>query len=123
MRFTRTATASTLAVTIALGGAITLASPAQAAPAQSSSALTAKSANTCPTWTVMSKAVNFRSGPSSSKYAKGVVYRGDYGKKIDRSGSWIKLKLGKKSRGGLPKGSTGWVHRAYLDQCVYMNLD
>ncbi|WP_060880479.1 SH3 domain-containing protein [Streptomyces scabiei] len=111
--------------TIAMGAAATLAAaPAALAssPAQAPTTLAAK--NTCPIWSVTGKAVNFRSGPGTGYASKGLLYRwSDSGTKLSSSGSWIKLKLDHKSKTGIKTGTIGWVHKNYLEQCVYMQLD
>ncbi|MCX4826704.1 SH3 domain-containing protein [Streptomyces sp. NBC_01142] len=111
--------------TIAMGAAASLAAaPAALAstPAQAPATLAAK--NTCPTWSVTGKAVNFRSGPGTQYRSIGLLYRwDDSGTKVSSSGSWIKIKLDHKSKTGLKKGTTGWVNKKYLEQCVYMQLD
>ena len=110
---------------IAMGAAATLAAaPAALAstPAQAPTTLAAK--NTCPTWSVTGKAVNFRSGPGTGYGSKGLLYRwDDSGTKVSSSGSWVKLKLDHKSKTGIKKGTTGWVHKKYIEQCVYTQLD
>jgi uncharacterized protein YraI len=111
--------------TVAMGAAASLAAAPSAlasTPAQAPAALAA--ANTCPTWSVTGKAVNFRSGPGTQYRSIGLLYRwSDSGTKVARSGSWIKIKLDHKSKTGLKKGTTGWVNKKYLSQCVYMQLD
>lgn len=67
--------------------------------------------------------VNFRTGPGTGYASKGLLYKNDWGKKVATKGSWIKLQLGKKSRSGLAKNSTGWVAKKYLSDCVPMQLD
>ncbi|WP_327357713.1 SH3 domain-containing protein [Streptomyces sp. NBC_01304] len=62
--------------------------------------------------------VNIRSGPSTSHRSLGHLYKNDWGKKVDSKRGWIKLKLGKRSKSGLPKGTTGWVASTYLSDCV-----
>ena len=106
--------------TVAMGAAGTLVS---APAAQAQVATQAKAANTCPTWTVTGNAVNFRSGPGTNYRAIGSLYRWDYGKRVASSGSWIKLKLSERSKTGLRAGTTGWVSKRYVEQCVYMNLN
>lgn len=110
--------------TIAMGAAASLAAApsALAAPA-SAPTQTLAAANTCPTWTVTGNGVNFRSGAGTNYRAIGQLYRGDSGTKVARSGSWIKIKLDHRSKSGLKKGTTGWVTKTYLSQCVYMQLD
>ncbi|WP_331746764.1 SH3 domain-containing protein (plasmid) [Streptomyces halstedii] len=111
--------------TIAMGAAASLAAAPVAlasTPAQAPTALAAK--NSCPTWSVTGKAVNFRSGPGTQYRSIGLLYRwDDSGTKVSSSGSWIKIKLDHKSKTGLKKGTTGWVSKQYLEQCVYMQLD
>lgn len=72
---------------------------------------------------INTNAVNFRTGPSTNYRSKGLLYKGDWGKKVGTSGSWIKLQLGQKSRTGLAKGTTGWVAKKYAYDCVPMQLD
>ncbi|MCX5050987.1 SH3 domain-containing protein [Streptomyces sp. NBC_00474] len=67
--------------------------------------------------------VNFRTHPGTGYKSLGLLYKGDWGKKIDTKGSWIKLRLGKKSRTGLPKNSTGWVSKRYAYFCTPMQTD
>ncbi|MGW1002113.1 SH3 domain-containing protein [Streptomyces sp. NPDC001118] len=110
--------------TIAMGAAASLAAApsALAAPA-SAPTQTLAAKNTCPTWTVTGNGVNFRTGAGTKYRAIGQLYRGDSGTKISSSGSWIKIKLDHRSKTGLKKGTTGWVTKSYLEQCVYMQLD
>ncbi|MDL5199734.1 SH3 domain-containing protein [Streptomyces sp. ALI-76-A] len=72
---------------------------------------------------INTNAVNFRTGPSTAYKSKGLLYKGDWGKKVATKGSWIKLKLGQKSRTGLAKNTTGWVAKKYAYDCVPMQLD
>jgi uncharacterized protein YgiM (DUF1202 family) len=67
--------------------------------------------------------VNFRTGAGTNYKSKGLLYKGDWGKKIGTKGSWIKLRLGQKSRTGLAKNSTGWVAKKYAWDCTPMQLD
>ncbi|MEU6683641.1 SH3 domain-containing protein [Streptomyces sp. NPDC046832] len=67
--------------------------------------------------------VNFRTGAGTGYASKGLLHKDDWGKKIATKGSWIKLKLGQKSRSGLAKGTTGWVSKSYVSDCVPMQLD
>ena len=116
--------ASVAVATIAMGAAASLAAApsALAAPA-SAPTQTLAATNTCPTWSVTGNGVNFRTGAGTNYRAIGQLYRGDSGTKVSRSGSWIKIKLDHRSKTGLKKGTTGWVNKAYLEQCVYMQLD
>ncbi|MFJ7335403.1 SH3 domain-containing protein [Streptomyces sp. NPDC101110] len=70
-----------------------------------------------------SSGVNFRTGAGTGYASKGLLHKNDWGKKIATKGSWIKLKLGQKSRSGIAKGTTGWVSKAYVSDCVPMQLD
>ncbi|MGW2425244.1 SH3 domain-containing protein [Streptomyces sp. NPDC001709] len=72
---------------------------------------------------INTNAVNFRTGPSTNYASKGLLYKGDWGKKVSSKGSWIKLQLGQKSRTGLAKSTTGWVAKKYAYDCVPMVLD
>jgi SH3-like domain-containing protein len=72
---------------------------------------------------INSNGVNFRTGPSTAYKSKGLLYKHDWGKKVATSGSWIKLKLGQKSRTGIAKNTTGWVAKKYAYDCVPMQLD
>ena len=67
--------------------------------------------------------VNIRSGPSTHYTSKGLLYKGDWGRKITTKGSWIKLRLGQKSKSGLPKNTTGWVAKKFAYDCVPMQND
>lgn len=67
--------------------------------------------------------VNFRTKAATGYPSKGLLYKGDWGKKIDTRGAWIKLRLGKKSKTGLAKNTTGWVIKKYADYCTPMQLD
>lgn len=67
--------------------------------------------------------VNFRPGPSTAYKSKGLIYKGDWGKKVATKGSWIKLQFGQKSRTGLAKNTTGWVAKKYAYRCVRIQLD
>jgi uncharacterized protein YraI len=111
--------------TIAMGAAASLAAaPSALASTPSQAPATLAAANTCPTWSVTGKAVNFRTGPGTQYRSIGLLYRwDDSGTKVASSGSWIKIKLDHKSKTGLKKGTTGWVNKKYINQCVYTQLD
>ncbi|MEV5105449.1 SH3 domain-containing protein [Streptomyces massasporeus] len=70
-----------------------------------------------------SSGVNFRTGAGTGYASKGILHKNDWGKKLATKGSWIKLQLGQKSRSGLAKGTTGWVSKSYVSDCVPMQLD
>ncbi|WP_327359597.1 SH3 domain-containing protein [Streptomyces sp. NBC_01304] len=111
------------AATIAMGAATALASAPSALAAGTSAPAAAPvalaKANSCPHWSVMKSAVNFRTGPGTQYRSIGYLYRGDWGRKVGAKGSWIKLKLEERSKTGLKRGTTAWVHKQFLDQCVY----
>jgi hypothetical protein len=114
----RTVPAVALAATAALTVGAAGSSAVAATPTVGSARVAA--ANTCPTWTVMKNAVNFRTGPATSYRSIGYLYKWDYGTKVAGKGSWVKLRLSERSKSGLKKGTTAWVHKNYVDQCVYM---
>ncbi|WP_331752279.1 SH3 domain-containing protein [Streptomyces sp. NBC_00829] len=74
-------------------------------------------------WWVTGNGVNFRRGAGTAYGAIGSLYRYDQGRRIGSHGAWIRLRLTSKSKGGLPAGSTGWVSRHYLNECVPTQLD
>lgn len=114
----RTVPAVALAATAALTVGAAGSSAFAAAPTAASTRVAA--ANTCPTWTVMKNGVNFRTGPSTAYRSIGYLYKWDYGTKVAGKGSWVKLRLSERSKSGLKKGTTAWVHKKFVDQCVYM---
>ncbi|WP_406304501.1 cell wall hydrolase [Streptomyces sp. NBC_00885] len=71
---------------------------------------------------VTGSGVNVRSGGGTTYRAIGSPYRSDQDRRIASSGSWVKLRLIKKSRSGLPAATTGWVRR-YAAECVPTQLD
>ncbi|MCX4826937.1 cell wall hydrolase [Streptomyces sp. NBC_01142] len=74
-------------------------------------------------YAVDANGVNFRTGAGARYASKGLLYKGDWGKRVATKGSWIKLQLGKKSRTGLAKNTTGWIAKKYAYDCVPMQLD
>ncbi|MCX3287060.1 SH3 domain-containing protein [Streptomyces sp. NEAU-H22] len=70
-----------------------------------------------------SSGVNFRTGAGTGYASKGLLHKNDWGKKVATKGSWIKLRLGQKSKSGLAKGTTGWVSKSYVSDCTPMQLD
>ncbi|MGW4518428.1 SH3 domain-containing protein [Streptomyces sp. NPDC004393] len=74
-------------------------------------------------YTINTNAVNLRTGPSTGYASRGLLYKGDWGRKIGTSGSWIKLRLGQRSRTGLATGTTGWVAGRYAYDCVPTQTD
>ncbi|MBB6418488.1 SH3 domain-containing protein [Streptomyces sp. AK010] len=70
-----------------------------------------------------SSGVNFRTGAGTGYASKGIPHKNDRGGKLATKGSWIKLQLGRKSKSGLAKGSTGWVSKSYVSDCTPMQLD
>ncbi|MFB7931383.1 SH3 domain-containing protein [Streptomyces sp. NPDC056039] len=67
--------------------------------------------------------INFRTGAGTGYASKGILHKDDWGKKLATKGSWIKLKLGTKSKSGIAKGTTGWVSKSYVSDCTPMQLD
>ncbi|MFJ2218273.1 SH3 domain-containing protein [Streptomyces sp. NPDC101062] len=117
--------AGIMAATLAMGATavLTAAPTALASTPSQAPATLAASTNTCPTWTVYGKGVNFRSGAGTGYRAIGQLYTGDAGTKVASSGSWVKIKLDHKSKTGLKKGTTGWVSKSYIEQCVHTQLN
>lgn len=58
--------------------------------------------------------INFRTGPSTSYASKGRLYNADQLGLYCKSGSWYKAKLIKRSKGGLPAGTYGWIRQDML---------
>jgi len=116
------------AVALAATAALTVGA-APSAFAQAPSQASAKTSTAMPCkprvyyYVYQASGVNFRTGPGTGYASKGLLYKNDWGKKIATKGGWIKLQLGKKSRSGLAKNSTGWVAKTYLSDCVPMQLD
>ncbi|MFD4529924.1 SH3 domain-containing protein [Streptomyces sp. NPDC058470] len=92
-----------LSVSLLAGGAAALAPTASAASSD------------CSTYDqsaeVDGNGINFRSGPSTSYKSKGLVYNADQLALYCKSGSWYKAKLKKRSKGGLPAGTYGWIRQ------------
>ncbi|GAB7101697.1 hypothetical protein JCM4814A_94880 [Streptomyces phaeofaciens JCM 4814] len=110
----RMAATAVLALSVTAGLAVTTAPTARAAQMPCKPRVYYK---------INTSGVNFRTGPSTSYASKGLLYKGDWGKKIATKGSWIKLRLGQKSRTGLAKNTTGWVAKKYAYDCVPLQLD
>ncbi|MCX4663487.1 SH3 domain-containing protein [Streptomyces uncialis] len=60
-----------------------------------------------------------RSGPGAHRHIRGQVYKGDRVKvlksaRVKGGQTWSKVVITKATRGGLPKGSKGWVTDTYL---------
>ncbi|MFG2210564.1 hypothetical protein [Streptomyces sp. NPDC048638] len=76
---------------------------------------TASAASDCSTYDqsaeVDGNGINFRTGPSTSYKSKGLVYDKDQLGLYCKSGSWYKAKLKKRSKGGLPAGTYGWIRQ------------
>ncbi|MFD4574730.1 hypothetical protein ACFWNK_21910 [Streptomyces sp. NPDC058417] len=62
-------------------------------------------------------------GPSTSYASKGLLYKGDWGKKVSAKAAWIKLQLSQKARIRLAKNATGRVAKKYAYDCVPLQLD
>ncbi|MFI7100171.1 SH3 domain-containing protein [Streptomyces sp. NPDC050161] len=82
--------------------------------------------------TSMANGLNFRAGPNTGYSALGLLYVGDEMEIITfrdaGPNQWDKVRLLRRSAGGLPAGSVGWVKQSYLtaptcspgpeDQCL-----
>ncbi|MGW4490504.1 SH3 domain-containing protein [Streptomyces sp. NPDC004376] len=64
--------------------------------------------------TVDGDGVNYRTGPSTGYLAKGRLYDGDRVRIYCATGNWYYSSLAKRSKGGLAKGTTGWVRSDML---------
>jgi uncharacterized protein YraI len=97
-----------LSVSLLTGAAVAL---APSASAVGSSACTVNTPDG--DGTVNTNGANYRSGPGTSYSSKGLVYRGDrvrsYCVKSTDGKLWYYTKLLKKSQGGLPAGTYGWL--------------
>ncbi|MEV0937664.1 SH3 domain-containing protein [Streptomyces phaeochromogenes] len=108
--FRRTA-ALAVSITLLTGGAIAL---APAASAAGSSACTYNLTDF--TGTADGDGINFRAGPGTGYTAKGRLYDGDRLRVSCGKGRWYYSKLAKRSKGGLAKGTTGWIRSDMLYQ-------
>ncbi|MCT9077178.1 SH3 domain-containing protein [Streptomyces fulvoviolaceus] len=108
---------ATGAAAAAMSTAVIIGSAALAAPAASAAEMPCKPHVY---YKVNTNGVNFRTGAGTNYKSKGLLYKGDWGKKIATKGSWMKLRLGQKSRTGLAKNTTGWVAKKYAWDCVPM---
>ncbi|CAM5703572.1 hypothetical protein SALBM311S_00634 [Streptomyces alboniger] len=108
--FRRTA-AMTLSTALLAGGAIALAPTASAA---SSPKCTYNVTDF--TGVVDGDGVNYRTGPSTGYTAKGRLYDGDRLRIYCGKSNWYYSKLTKRSKGGLAKGTTGWIRSDMLYQ-------
>ncbi|WP_445517266.1 SH3 domain-containing protein [Streptomyces sp. NEAU-174] len=111
MSMLRRIAALTAATALLTGGAITLAPTASAA---GSSTCTYNLADF--TGTADGNGINYRTGPSTNYTAKGRLYDGDRLRIYCGKGQWYYSKLAKRSKGGLAKGTTGWIRSDMLYQ-------
>ncbi|MET9461079.1 hypothetical protein ABZY05_39555 [Streptomyces canus] len=104
-----------LSVSLLTGAAVAL---APSASAVGSSACTVNFPDD--NGTVSTNGVNYRSGPGTSYSSKGLVYKGDRVREYcltSRGGKlWYYTKLLKKSQGGLPAGTYGWLRADMFTQ-------
>ncbi|HEY8983356.1 MAG TPA: SH3 domain-containing protein [Streptomyces sp.] len=68
------------------------------------------------TGTVGYNGVNYRTGPGTGYTAKGRLYDGDRLHIYCGKGNWYYSSLAKRSKGGLAKGTAGWVRSDMLHQ-------
>ncbi|MFC8668765.1 SH3 domain-containing protein [Streptomyces sp. NPDC057199] len=100
-----------VSITLLTGGAIAL---APAASAAGSSTCTYNLTDF--TGTADGDGINFRAGPGTGYTAKGRLYDGDRLRVSCGKGRWYYGKLAKRSKGGLAKGTTGWIRSDMLYQ-------
>ena len=64
---------------------------------------------------ITASAVNLRKGPATSYGSKGQLFKGEVVQYVTANTNltWSKVKLFKKSKSGLAKGTTGWVKSSY----------
>ncbi|MGX1886809.1 hypothetical protein [Streptomyces sp. NPDC055287] len=53
--------------------------------------------------------VNYRTGPGTRYASKAQLYKGDDLRPTCSRGDWLYAKLTRRSKGGLPAGTRGWV--------------
>ncbi|MCF3102045.1 SH3 domain-containing protein [Streptomyces roseoverticillatus] len=99
-----------LALTTAalIGTAAALAAPAQAAPATTVTAVSAKACHEDNAM-IYSDGTRLRTKASTSGAVVGQLYFGDPIRILRSSGGWDYVQLKSKSKGGLAKGARGWV--------------
>jgi Bacterial SH3 domain len=106
-----------LALTTAalVGSAAALAAPAQAAaPAAAPQRVTAAAACNADNAAIYTDGTRLRTKASTSGAVKGQLYFGDPIRILSKSGSWDYVVLKAKSKGGLPKGTKGYVAHANI---------
>jgi hypothetical protein len=109
--------------TAALSMGATALAIAPTAQAQTPTGTTTSASACAGIYYVTGNGVNFRRGASTAYRSIGLLYRNDEGRRIASHGSWVKLSLIRKSRSGLPAGTTGWVSKAYVQECTPTQLD
>ncbi|MFJ7180386.1 SH3 domain-containing protein [Streptomyces massasporeus] len=117
----RTRVPARLATSAVLALSLTAGAVAVAAPAATAAEMPCKP--NVYYYVYKSSGLNFRTGAGTGYASKGILHKNDWGKKLATKGSWIKLKLGQKSRSGPAKGTTGWVSKSYVSDCTPMQLD
>lgn len=100
-----------LALTTAalIGTTAALAAPAQAAPVAAPRAAVAAKACHEDNAMIYTDGTRLRTKASTSGGVKGQLYFGDPIRILKKSGSWDYVQLKAKSKGGLAKGTRGWV--------------
>ncbi|MFF4346395.1 SH3 domain-containing protein [Streptomyces sp. NPDC001530] len=112
----------TLTASLAVGGGMALAPGATAATAAvGSSACNGHYGNgDSRALKVTASGVNLRTGPATSYGSKGLLNKGDTASGVcwkTKSGrTWLYVKLSKKTKSGLPKGTYGWVYSSYVKE-------
>ncbi|MFF3765552.1 SH3 domain-containing protein [Streptomyces sp. NPDC001922] len=117
----RTALALSTVALLGLGAAAAVpanaaehATTAQAAPASAASAA-ASNYWDGRNWTVGTNGARLRTKPSTSGSVKGQLYENDEIKILKHGKKWDHIKLTAKSRGGLAKGTSGYIATSSLN--------
>ncbi|MEV8544453.1 hypothetical protein [Streptomyces sp. NPDC051572] len=64
--------------------------------------------------TVDGNGVNYRNGPGTTYYSKGLLYTGDRLKVICGKGNWYYSQLTRRSKSHLASGTHGWIRKDML---------
>ncbi|MBT2386338.1 SH3 domain-containing protein [Streptomyces sp. ISL-11] len=102
--------------TAALIGGAALAAPAQAATPAAAPQRVAAAAKPCnaDNAAIYTDGTRLRTKASTSGSVKGQLYFGDPIRILGKSGKWDYVQLKAKSKGGLPKGTRGYVAHANI---------
>lgn len=74
-------------------------------------------------YSVNTKALHLRTGPSTGHKAIGLLHRGDWVHGEKTRGQWWQVRLATPSQSGLQEGSQGWLAKKHLAKKICMQLD